>query len=244
LAGTETLPIVQSSTTKQVSVSNLTAGRDVVTNSVSVSAGNPLKLNPTGTSQLLEYAGLVVDLQVLGTKAFRVYPPGSGTSELRGDWTTTTSSGGSGNFTVLGNVVQGTAAKGVNFTANTPAAGMTSQLLNWYEEGTFTPVDGSGASLVITVTYARYTRIGRILTYEINLQYPTTTNTNSAIISGLPYNSATNTNGKIIYTTASVSTVTYLSGSGANIYILTPGANVTNAAISGQLFVIQGTYSV
>jgi hypothetical protein len=28
-----------------------------------------------------------------------------------------------------------------------PAAGMTSQLLNWYEEGTWTPTDASGAAL-------------------------------------------------------------------------------------------------
>ena len=34
-----------------------------------------------------------------------------------------------------GNLIQGTAAKGINFTANTPASGKTSQLLNWYEIG-------------------------------------------------------------------------------------------------------------
>jgi len=60
LAGTEVLPIVQSSTTKQVSVANLTAGRIQTSNGI----------------------------------------------------------------------VQGTAATGYNFTANTPQAGMTSQLLN------------------------------------------------------------------------------------------------------------------
>jgi hypothetical protein len=37
LAGTEVLPIVQSSTTKQVSVANLTAGRDVAVNSLTTS---------------------------------------------------------------------------------------------------------------------------------------------------------------------------------------------------------------
>ena len=46
---------------------------------------------------------------------------------------------GTAGGTFTDNFVQSTAAKGVNFTANTPAAGMTSQLLNWYEEGTFTP---------------------------------------------------------------------------------------------------------
>ena len=35
----------------------------------------------------------------------------------------------------------------IDFSAVTPAAGMTSQLLNWYEEGTWTPVvRGSGTA--------------------------------------------------------------------------------------------------
>ena len=66
-----------------------------------------------------------------------------------------------------GNFVPSTAAKGINFTANTPAAGMTSQLLNWYEEGTWTPtrygfteVLGAGS---ITVS-GTYTRVGRMVT--------------------------------------------------------------------------------
>jgi hypothetical protein len=68
-----------------------------------------------------------------------------------------------GDVTVnVGNVVQGTAAKGFNFTANTPAAGMTSQLLNWYEEGTWTPNQGAGLTLVGAFSSTgRYTRIGR-----------------------------------------------------------------------------------
>ena len=60
----------------------------------------------------------------------------------------------------LGNLVQGTAAKGINFTANTPAAGMTSQLLNWYEEGTWTPTQGAGLTVVgAFVSGGTYTRI-------------------------------------------------------------------------------------
>lgn len=61
-----------------------------------------------------------------------------------------------------GNVQFGTAAKGINFTANTPASGMTSQLLNWYEEGTWTPNQGAGLTLVGAFSSTgRYTRIGR-----------------------------------------------------------------------------------
>lgn len=71
-----------------------------------------------------------------------------------------------------GNLIQGTAAKGINFTANSAAAGMTSQLLNWYEEGSgtatrsgFTEVPGAGT---ITSTYY-YTRIGRAVFMNITL---------------------------------------------------------------------------
>jgi hypothetical protein len=67
-----------------------------------------------------------------------------------------------------GSVVQGTAAKGVNFTANTPAAGMASQLLNWYEDGTCTVslTPSSSGSITMNASYVtmQYTRIGRQVT--------------------------------------------------------------------------------
>jgi len=63
LAGTEVLPIVQSSTTKQVSVANLTAGRDIAATSLTTAAvqatnsgGLALK-NSSGTTQLSLGAG-------------------------------------------------------------------------------------------------------------------------------------------------------------------------------------------
>ena len=63
LAGTEVLPIVQSSTTKQVSVANLTAGRDIAATSLTTAAvqatnsgGLTLK-NSSGTAQLSVGAG-------------------------------------------------------------------------------------------------------------------------------------------------------------------------------------------
>ena len=61
-----------------------------------------------------------------------------------------------------GNYIQCVAAKGINFTANTPAAGMTSQLLNWYEEGAWTPTQGGGLTVVGAFSSTgKYTRIGR-----------------------------------------------------------------------------------
>ena len=71
-------------------------------------------------------------------------------------------------FDTSSNLVPKTAAKGINFTANTPAAGMTSQLLNWYEEGTYTPTINSGFTSTGTVTVSgTYTRIGRAVTIRV-----------------------------------------------------------------------------
>lgn len=88
------------------------------------------------------------------------------------------------------NFVQGTAAKGVNFTANTPAAGMTSQLLNWYEEGTWTPTAGVNLTVVGTFSSsAKYTKIGRQVSVIGTLVGSTslTVPTGGVLCGGLPF---------------------------------------------------------
>lgn len=98
-----------------------------------------------------------------------------------------------GSFT--DNITQSTAAKGVNFTANTPAAGMTSQLLNWYEEGTFTPT-AAGSSSAGVGTYTNqtgvYTRIGRIVHVYITISWTAHTGTGNLKITGLPFSASGN----------------------------------------------------
>jgi len=87
-----------------------------------------------------------------------------------------------GSFT--DNVTQSTAAKGINFTANTPAAGMTSQLLNWYEEGTWTPTVTSLTGAITSYTSSgTYTRIGRQVT--VNFDFTVTNNGTGATAIGL-----------------------------------------------------------
>lgn len=187
LAGTEVLPVVQSGATTQVTVANLTAGRVVTMSGLGVGVTPPTQLvefqaaNPTlqisasgtggstnkiifktgfsGTNGDQYIAGINGELRISGstvggTNAFvTVYSGGAERVRI--------TNAGDANI-VTGNVVQGTAAKGFNFTANTPAAGMTSQLLNWYEEGTWTPNQGAGLTLVGAFSSTgRYTRIGR-----------------------------------------------------------------------------------
>ena len=64
-----------------------------------------------------------------------------------------------------GNITQGTAAKGINFTANTAASGMTSQLLNWYEEITAASTACTGA--ITTAASWTLTRVGNVVTLTL-----------------------------------------------------------------------------
>ena len=66
---------------------------------------------------------------------------------------------------VNGNLVQKVAAKGINFTANTAATGMTSQLLNWYEEITAASTACTGA--ITTAVSWKLTRVGNLVTLTL-----------------------------------------------------------------------------
>lgn len=102
-----------------------------------------------------------------------------------------------GNVTFKDNLTQGTAAKGLNFTANTPAAGMSSQLLNWYEEGTFTPTYTTSNGAYNSVTYVfqvgKYVRVGKLVFFTISLRTSAaniTGATGQILVAGLPFTAA------------------------------------------------------
>jgi len=95
----------------------------------------------------------------------------------------------------VGDNVVPAAAKGMNFSGNTPAAGMTSQLLNWYEEGTWTPNQGSGLTVVGTFSSSgTYTRIGRQVLVSVILQGSTSilVSTQGVLLTNLPFQTVGN----------------------------------------------------
>lgn len=111
LAGTEVLPIVQSSTTKKVSVADLTAGRSVSMADATLSTGNLV----IGTS------GKGIDFSAT---------PGTGTSELlndyeEGTWTVTwtsltgTPANTTGYYIKIGSAVYFTYSTGVSTISGT-----------------------------------------------------------------------------------------------------------------------------
>lgn len=170
LAGTEVLPIVQSSTTVKVATNDLTV-KNVRSNATS------------GILQIAGPAAASTRTMTTPDANFTVARTDAANS-FTGDQTLST-----------GNIIQGTAAKGVNYTANTPAAGMTSQLLNWYEEGTWTPAFSFQTPGNLSITYVdqigRYTRIGNRVTAQCFLVSSTFTHTTAsgyAKITGMPFN--------------------------------------------------------
>lgn len=137
----------------------------------------------------------------------------------------------SGDVTLsTGNLIPNTALKGINFTANTPLAGMTSRLLNRYEEGTFTPFISFGGG-VVGITYNQqtgiYTRVGRAVTASGHI-YLNTKGSSTGVfeLKGLPYTS----NGYAVVSITYRSNITYTGQLQA--YLNTSEARVTISTIS------------
>jgi hypothetical protein len=187
LAGSEVLPIVQGGITEQVSVANLTAGRGVSGSSFTTTAGNFVAAENFGLS--------------FGVGSTYVY--GSTTNGfIRLDVNNATAFGvdSSRNATVsVGNLIIGTAGKGIDFSANSHAAGMTSELLNDYEEGNWTPVLHRETGGAITASYntqtGKYVKVGNLVTVSgfVDVASVSAQGSGANEIKGLPYAPANNT---------------------------------------------------
>lgn len=106
----------------------------------------------------------------------------------------------SGDQTIIdGNLVIGTAGKGIDFSADPSAPGMTSELLDDYEEGTFTPTI-VGTTTAGTGTYVangqigKYTKIGNRVFFNILVEWNAHTGTGNMNVAGLPFTSANGAN--------------------------------------------------
>ena len=88
-----------------------------------------------------------------------------------------------------GNLVIGTSGKGIDFSITSHPAGMTSELLADYEEGTFTPVFSStGATFAYVAQVGRYTKVGNLVFINIFIQgQGSGTLSNICRITGLPF---------------------------------------------------------
>lgn len=109
-----------------------------------------------------------------------------------------------------GNLIIGTSGKGIDFSATSDAGGMTSELLDDYEEGTWTAnvqdtsfSDGEGQSVSQSCIY---TKIGREVFFSGNLTVTslgTLTTSSITYISGFPFASSGVSGGGMVVTYAS-----------------------------------------
>ncbi len=163
--------------------------------------------NITGSSNLTTTKAAIganvtptIPLEVYGQQKWYT-TPGDG-SELRGFF----NPGGAGDDSELTLYkADGTTAgikltpNGIDFSANANAAGMTSELLNDYEEGTWTPVirgSGTAGTYELQTDYTTYTKIGRKVTVSGNIRLGTSVTgggTGYLQITGLPFQKAANT---------------------------------------------------
>jgi hypothetical protein len=268
LAGTEVLPIVQGASTVKVSVANLTAGRPVATGIITATAPAASQAVFTGwapTGGASTSNGSITFGAGVGAQGYvsydatgpfvgalyleNTYDDNSATIRFRLRGVDRIIAKGNGDVSIAsGNVVMDTAGKGIDFSANANAPGMSSELLDWYEEGTWTPTDASGAGLTFAAASGNYTRMGNVVFLFGFIQYPVTASSDTATIGGLPFtasSSASATQGAVTYT--QVATVRSIgvqpSNTTAVVYTLAGGV-ATNADMGNTALYFNATYFV
>jgi len=90
-----------------------------------------------------------------------------------------------------GNLIIGTSGKGIDFSATSGTG--TSELLADYEEGTWTPIQGAGLTVVGAFSSSgRYTKIGRFIYLAGRIQGATSvaTTAGTIMITGIPFSIA------------------------------------------------------
>jgi hypothetical protein len=97
-----------------------------------------------------------------------------------------------------GNLIMGTSGKGIDFSATSNGSGTTtSELLNDYEEGTWTPGLSAGTSGTITVntgnSKASYTKIGRAVTLQCFIEVSSVSSPVGRLsVTGFPFTAGSN----------------------------------------------------
>lgn len=137
---------------------------------------------------------------------------------------------------VNGNLIIGTGGNGIDFSADPSAAGMTSELFDDYEEGTFTPTFTNLTTDSGTPTAAgSYTKIGNVVYFRVYISGGNTTSlANSTYCTG-PFSASGN---HVCGATSASNVGNFGTGlvQGANIFVPT-WANQPNVVIAGSFTV-------
>lgn len=136
-----------------------------------------------------------------------------------------------------GNLVIGTSGKGIDFSANPNPAGMTSEILNDYEEGTWTPSTTFAAFVGAASSEGTYTKIGRMVVVRGSLTGGTSVTVGATgILTGdLPFSVASNAIGTMAASTNTASG--NIRATGSFLVATTTIAPVTSITFTATYFV-------
>jgi hypothetical protein len=151
-----------------------------------------------------------------------------------------------------GNLVIGTAGKGIDFSATAHPAGMTSELLADYEEGTWTPtIAGGYTGVTYSVQLGKYTKVGRLVTLTCYLQFSGTFDASSISVGSLPFDLFTANSGNCgtvgywdVTTDGNISTYSASSTTVVFYKIGTSSTAISVGNVSGKYIVFSITGSV
>jgi hypothetical protein len=164
------------------------------------------------------------------------------TTFLRGD-NTFAAAGLDGWSSNSGNLLPADASKGIYLGVNSATA---SNLLNDYEEGSWTPAN---PNISLTEAYGRYTKIGNLVTIRGSVVIPTTSDSNQFTLSGLPFtvsNTDANVQGNISTTTIGTDNayLVVIKNNTTMRLITNTNSAIANSACSGDFINFSVAYTV
>jgi hypothetical protein len=146
---------------------------------------------------------------------------------------------GADNLSLTGNLVIATSGKGIDFSG----VGTAAEILDDYEEGTFTPTAGF---VILTSATGKYTKIGRAVHFVMEVTLPVTISTAGARFGGLPFTASADNYACAVWTNKGAAVYCDVSASGtqAGLYYVTTGGIYDYVDFSGDSVRIAGTYFI
>ena len=141
-----------------------------------------------------------------------------------------------------GNLKIGTSGHGIDFSATSNASGMSSELFDDYEEGTWTVTSPGTISSQIS---ARYTKIGRMVHYAFYINMGSMTSTASFAIGGLPF--TTGNASQYYYGTGRIQNATFVTlqidaNSNTGLIYVSGGTTLKYNTASSNYVLLSGVY--
>jgi len=193
----------------------------------------------SGTGTIATFGNALYSYGTIGTATgsnFQVLGASGNNLQLGGNATVAATIFNSGGVSIGNTTDPGAGNLRFNTTGSNGIYFGSSSQLSDYETGTWTPIDGSGASLSLTIYSATYIRVGRMVFATFDIAYPVTANTSYNRLLGVPYTMASGSWAcAVAYATSAVATGGFGNGGATSLDFYGAGSTrLINSALSGK----------